>query len=234
MKIIFKISSILIVAFAFTGCGRTEHKVDLKNDILGDAGSDPKCQRGKCEAIDYALVNESGASIETATAKGKVGEEVQWTVKIKTSDNAKRIKIAVAQAPLWMKKKQGAEPGSIVISGTPTEFVSKSTIVILARDIARCAMMESVAKDCMSPDKAFEKYDRKVNLVYSIDDGKDNGGGNSSNNSNNNSNNNVAPNPAPAPTPPPSNNCDKNSGILGSIAGNIPFVGGLFNKGSGC
>ena len=226
MKIIFKISSILIVAFAFTGCGRTEHKVDLKNDVLGDAGSDPKCQRGKCEAIEYALVNESGASIETATAKGKVGEEVQWTVRIKTPDNAKRIKIAVAQAPLWMKKKQGAEPGSIVISGTPTEFVSKSTIVILARDIARCAMMESVGKDCMSPDKTFEKYDRKVNLVYSIDDGKDNGGGNS--------NNNVAPNPAPAPTPPPSNNCDKNSGILGSIAGNIPFVGGLFNKGSGC
>jgi hypothetical protein len=226
MKLDMLVLSVLMFCVA---CGRaSDPKVDLRNDLLGDASTDPNCKKGQCQPIDFSLTNGNGEALENAVAQGVVGQPVEWIVKVKTAAKSQRIKIAVIQAPQWMQKKSSSEPGSIVLMGTPTEFVSKSNVIILARDVAQCAAMESSAKDCLSPDKAFEAYDRKINFMFAVSGGSsDNNGGNGGNSTGGGQPNNVTPTP-------PNENCQKNGGILGSIAGKIPFIGGLFNKGSGC
>jgi hypothetical protein len=215
-----------LIMVTLSACGRpSDPKVDLRNDLLGDTASDPNCKKGQCQPIEFSLVNGSGEPLESAIAQGVVGQPVEWVVKVKTAAKSQRIKIAVIQAPQWMQKKSSSEPGSMVLMGTPAEFVSKSQVIILARDMAQCAAMESTAKDCLSPDKLFDEYDRKINFMFSIAaGGTDNQGG-----SGGGSSNNLTPTP-----PPPNENCKNNGSLLGAIAGKIPFIGGLFNKGSGC
>jgi hypothetical protein len=227
VNIHFAIGTVLL--FSTFGCGRpSDPKVDLRNDLVGDGFTDASCKKGQCKPIEYSLVNGSGESIDSAVAQGVVGKPVEWSIKVQAAVKSQRIKIAIIQAPQWMQKKSAGESGAIVLTGTPTEFTSKSQIIVLARDMARCAALEQTSKDCLSPDKSFNAYDRKVPMIFSIATGgsPSNGGANSNNNGSGQPNNLT--------TPPPNENCKNNGGILGAIAGKIPFVGGLFNKGSGC
>jgi hypothetical protein len=170
MKSLLFITSIMLVAPGLFACGRTtEPKVDVKEFI-----TDPNCKKGKCESIEFSLVNGSDESLDSAVAQGVVGQPIEWTVKIKTDQNAKRVKIAILESPQWLQQKSSSGTSAISLRGTPTEFVSKSRVIILARDIAQCVALESVAKDCLSPEKSFEKYDRKINFMFSIAGGSSN------------------------------------------------------------
>jgi hypothetical protein len=126
-------------------CGRTEQKVELKNELLSDV-SDPNCKKGSCPEVEYTLVDGSGSSIESKVYEGTVGVPLKWPVSVKSSAPAGRIKLELVEKPTWLVKEASGTPGSIFITNKPNdmEFVSDGFLVILARDIGRCIALEKL------------------------------------------------------------------------------------------
>jgi len=160
-------------------CGRTEQKVELKNQVLSDV-SDPNCKKGSCSEVEYTLVDGSGSNIESKVYEGTVKVPLKWPVSVKSSAPAGRIRLELVEKPVWLVKEASGTPGSIFISNAlgDTEFVSDGFLVILARDIGRCIALEKLAKDCSSPQVALAKYDRKFKLRFKISAASGSGTGN--------------------------------------------------------
>ncbi len=214
------IFSIIVAPFALAfGCGQPNQKIDINNSLLS-ASADPNCNPGACPEVEYSLVDGAGKSLDSASQSGAVGKNFSWSVKVKSSAPSSRIKIAVVQKAQWMLATgSSTDGGGLDISGKPTEAVSQNSVVILARDMGRCAAMEKVPKDCSSPEKSFDQYDKKFQMKYTISGG-----------SSDVTPSNVTPSNDIPSNVTPSNNSSSNSlcgGILGSVAKILPIGGSL-------
>ncbi len=205
-------------------CGQPNQKVDLQNSLLTDS-ADPNCKPGACPEVAYALVDGAGKSLDSASQSGAIGKDFAWSVKVKSSAPSSRIKIAVVQKAQWMIVKSSASGGGgLDISGNPTESVSQNSVVILARDLGRCAAMEKVPKDCSSPEKSFDQYDKKFQMKYTIS------GGSSDVTPSNVTPSNVTPSNDIPSNVTPSNNTQSNplcNGIFGTVVKILPIGGSL-------
>lgn len=148
-------------------CGRTEQKVELKNRLLEES-KDPNCKPSLCPEIDYKLVDSSGVDVAGKVFEGVQNSNVEWTVKIKSNAPAGRVKIVLKVSPDWLDQRDSDRPGSIQLVGLPKMQVDENTVTILARDMARCAALEKVSKDCSNSEVPLPKYDKQFTLKYSI------------------------------------------------------------------
>ena len=200
-------------------CGQPNQKVDLQNSLLSDS-ADPNCKPGACPEVAYALVDGAGKSLDSASQSGAVGKVFAWSVKVKSSAPSSRLKIAVVQKAQWMQAANStSDGGGVDISGNPTESVSQNAVVILARDMGRCAAMEKVPKDCSSPDKSFDQYDKKFQMKYTIS-----GGSSDVTPSNVTPSNDIPSNVTPSNNTPSNPLCN---GILGTVVKILPIGGSL-------
>ena len=193
-----------------SACGQPVQQVEIKNSQLASS-DDPNCKPGNCDPVEYSVLDGSGKSLDSASQSGVVGQEFVWSVKVKSSVPAPRIKVAVLEKLGWMKVRSlQNEGGGQEIYGTPTESVSQNAVIILARDIARCAAMEKVPKDCSDSKKSLKEYDRTFQMKYSISGG---------NNSNVPPPNAVPPNNTPEGVSLPGNGTSSPlcSGFIGNI-----------------
>lgn len=156
-----------IIAFFALSCGRTEQKIELKNRLL-ESVKDPNCKVGDCPEIVFKLVDGSEVDITSKVFEGVQNSSIDWTVKVKSSAPLGRIKIALAESPGWVKKRELSSAGSMQLYGAPENVVTENVIKILARDISRCAALEKVTKDCSNAKAALPDYDKVISLKYSI------------------------------------------------------------------
>jgi hypothetical protein len=166
----------LLVFLGLTGlmssCGRSKQKVDIGVGSTMSSGtldvSDPNCKKAACPKVEFQLVDDSNKDLSQETLTGSVGVEVNWKFQVKSEATPGRIRIALVEAPIWLTSAAGAEPGSIVASGKPTETATNASFVVLARDIGRCKAMEKVTKSCADVKTPFEAYDKLFNIKFSI------------------------------------------------------------------
>lgn len=148
-------------------CGRTEQKVELKNMLLEES-KDPNCKPNLCPEIDYKLVDSSGVDAGSKVFEGVQNSNVQWTVKVQSNAPAGRVKIVLKVSPDWLDQSDSDRPGAIQLVGLPKTPVDANTFTIIARDMARCAALEKVSKDCSSSEVTLPKYEKQFILKYSI------------------------------------------------------------------
>lgn len=171
-----RIPSLLLIAlFVSTSCGRTKQRVDVQeNSTMRSTGAgpatikDPNCTKASCPAAEFSIVDDAGRDLSSASLEGAVDVGVNWKLRVKSSSPQGRVRIAVTEALLWMQKDAAAEPGGIDITGTPTEPVSSSFLVVLARDMTRCAILEKSSKSCGDVSLAMPDYDRTIKIKFSI------------------------------------------------------------------
>lgn len=159
--------SFIFMAIFLHGCGRTEQKIELKNALIDDA-NDPNCKRGKCPQVEYSVTDSSGIDLAQKTFEGIVSSNVEWAVKVKSQTPNGRIKIALKIRPNWVKSKATGSAGSIIIFGTPENTTEMNTITLVARDIARCAALETDTKQCSNSKVDFKDYDKVFTLKFAI------------------------------------------------------------------
>lgn len=163
---LFLLSFCLILALP--SCGRRGQRVDVRDESFGEI-LDPNCTKANCSAVDYGIVDSHGNALESSVFTGQVGVPLEWGVALKTNGRVNRVKLAILESPLWLKKSTSFDPGTLVLTGTPVDLVSKGVVTILARDMSRCAVNEARPKDCLIVEKDFEgKYDKKFTMAFSI------------------------------------------------------------------
>jgi hypothetical protein len=99
---------------------------------------------------------------------GVQGSQIDWTIKVKSTAPAGRIKIALAESPVWLKKRESNVAGSLQLYGLPENVVTENIVRILARDISRCAALEKTTKECSNPKISLADYDKIITFKYSI------------------------------------------------------------------
>lgn len=156
-----------IAAFFALSCGRAEQKVELKNRLL-ESVNDPNCKPGICPEIVFKLVDSSDVDITSKVFEGVQNSSIDWTIKVKSTAPLGRIKIALAESPRWVKKRELSSAGSMQLYGPPENVVTENVIKILARDISRCAALEKVTKECSNAKASLPDYDKVIILRYSI------------------------------------------------------------------
>jgi hypothetical protein len=157
----------IFFAILALSCGRTEQKIELKNRLLEEV-KDPNCKLRDCPEIAYKLVDSSDVDITSKVFEGVQGSQIDWTIKVKSTAPAGRIKIALAESPNWIKKRESSVAGSLQLYGRPDNAVTENIIRFLARDISRCAALEKTTKECSNPKTSLADYDKIITLKYSI------------------------------------------------------------------
>lgn len=157
---------VILLLMFFASCGKTEQKVSLQ-EAPGTV-SDPSCKRAACPAVEFAVVNGKGLSLDQAVETGAVGIDIDWSVKVSSKAVSGRIKLLIVERPLWVEKKDSSEAGMVSFIGKPDDVAAKNAISILARDIGRCRALEKTPKNCESAESSFEDYDKSFKLNYTI------------------------------------------------------------------
>jgi hypothetical protein len=169
-------AAILSLMVIVASCGRSKQKVDIqdnssmRSDTSGPTSvKDPNCTASSCAAAEFSLVDDSGRDLSSITLSGKVGVPVSWKLRVKSASSPGRVRIAVTESLLWMKKESAGEPGGIDIIGTPTDSVRDNFILVIARDMTRCALKQT-SKECTDVSKSFPDCDKSIKIKYTISD----------------------------------------------------------------
>ncbi|MEI6833706.1 MAG: hypothetical protein WCL28_06905 [bacterium] len=157
----------LFFAILALSCGRTEQKIELKNRLLEEV-NDPNCKLRDCPELAIKLVDSSDVDITSKLFVGVQGSQIDWTIKVKSTAPAGRIKIALAESPVWIKRRESSSVGSLQLYGLPENVVTENIVKILARDISRCAALEKTTKECSNPKVSLADYDKIITFKYSI------------------------------------------------------------------